>query len=88
MKETLTIFDSRPGIGSSHPIFSSRASESGLPELQEGGSFPAKLEVIRGMSVELSERGGAPAIQRVRRRPADGPAAHSFIHFDLSRRMA
>ncbi len=35
------IFDDRPGIGSSHPVFSSRASGSGLPELQESADFRA-----------------------------------------------
>jgi len=50
MTETLPIFDDRPGGGSSHPVFSSRASRSGLPDLQERGRFLAAPEVIRGMS--------------------------------------
>jgi len=55
MTETLPIFDDRPGGGSSHPVFSSRASRSGLPDLQERGRFLAAPEVIRGMSDYTSD---------------------------------
>src|SRR6202453_468292 len=48
---------SRLGSPPSPSAVSSRASGSTLPELQKSGRFPAKSDVVRGMSVKSTLKG-------------------------------
>src|SRR6202522_4476670 len=50
---------SRLGSPASPSAVSSRASGSTLPELQKSGRFPAKSDVVRGMSVKSTLKGTA-----------------------------